>query len=229
MGFIENEERGMRRHQVKEMIADGESDTVEFKRKCVSAEKIARELIAFANSGGGFLLVGVDDDGKIVGVESEKTEIAVIMEACQQYIRPAIEPEIHIVNFRREDVIVVEVAESQLKPHRLVFPDDGQDHANYYDSVFVRQGEASVQASKELAKVLEAQNPDAQPVTLSIGRHEKTVFEFLDSHPHITVSDFARISKIPEPRAAKLLVRLVRAGALNINQGQEADFYTLVG
>ncbi len=221
----------MRRHQVKEMIADGESDTVEFKRKCVSPEKIARELIAFANSGGGFLLVGVDDDGKIVGVESEKTEMAVINEACQRYIRPALEPDIHIVNFRRDDVIVVEVAESQLKPHRLVCPDDdSQDRdKNFYESVFVRQGEASVQASKELARVLEAQNPDAQPVTLSIGRHEKTVFEFLDSHPHITVSDFARISKISEPRAAKLLVRLVRAGALNINLGQEADFYTLVG
>ena len=80
-----------------------------------------------------------------------------------------------------------------------------------------------------MAKVLEAQNPNSRPVTLSIGPHEKNVFEYLDNNPHITVSDFARISKIPEQRAAKLLVRLVRAGALNINLGQEADFYTLVG
>ena len=124
----------MRRHQVKEMISDGESDTVEFKRKCASPEKIARELIAFANSGGGYLLVGVDDDGRIVGVESEKSEIAVINEACRQYIRPALDPEIHIVHFRGDDVVVVDVAESSLKPHRMVWPDESTEE-NIYTSV----------------------------------------------------------------------------------------------
>lgn len=56
----------MRRSQLKEMILSGESTTVEFKRKFTSPEKIAKELTSFANTKGGYLLIGVDDDKKIV-------------------------------------------------------------------------------------------------------------------------------------------------------------------
>ena len=52
----------MRRSQLKEMILSGESTTVEFKRKFTSPEKIAKELTSFANTKGGYLLIGVDDD-----------------------------------------------------------------------------------------------------------------------------------------------------------------------
>ncbi|MCK7528022.1 MAG: ATP-binding protein [Ignavibacteriales bacterium] len=42
------------------------------KRKFSTHDKIAREMIAFANTKGGYVLFGIDDDKKIVGVESEK-------------------------------------------------------------------------------------------------------------------------------------------------------------
>ena len=44
------------------LIEDGESETVEFKRKFSTSRKIAKEMIAFANTKGGYILFGVDDD-----------------------------------------------------------------------------------------------------------------------------------------------------------------------
>ena len=48
--------------ELNEMIEGGENDIVEFKRKFSSPEKIAKEMIAFANSKGGSILFGIDDD-----------------------------------------------------------------------------------------------------------------------------------------------------------------------
>ena len=62
----------MRRSELKELIAEGESTTLEFKRKFTSPEKIAKEIAAFANTKGGYLLIGVDDDKRIYGVKSDR-------------------------------------------------------------------------------------------------------------------------------------------------------------
>ncbi|MCC6398020.1 MAG: ATP-binding protein, partial [Bacteroidetes bacterium] len=66
---------------VNRLIEEGEGFEIEFKRKVSTQEKIARALIAFANTKGGHILFGVDDDGSIVGVESEKSEVDLIYEA----------------------------------------------------------------------------------------------------------------------------------------------------
>ncbi|HQT92229.1 MAG TPA: ATP-binding protein, partial [Candidatus Kryptobacter bacterium] len=67
--------------ELKALISEGENFKIEFKRQFSSIEKIAKELIAFANTKGGMILFGVDDDGTIYGVESEKSEIDLIYEA----------------------------------------------------------------------------------------------------------------------------------------------------
>src|SRR5271169_3490784 len=97
------------------LIEEGEGFTIEFKRKISSAEKIARALIAFANTKGGTILFGVDDDGSILGVESEKTEIDLIEEAGNNFCDPPIAPSIDIIPFNSKDVIAASVDESDDK------------------------------------------------------------------------------------------------------------------
>ena len=55
--------------ELRKLISKGEGLHLEFKRKALHPDKILRELIAFANSGGGILLVGVDDDKSIPGLK----------------------------------------------------------------------------------------------------------------------------------------------------------------
>ena len=56
----------MNKHPLSNLIALGEGFTTEFKRTSIS--NLGREICAFANATGGVILIGVDDDGEIVGV-----------------------------------------------------------------------------------------------------------------------------------------------------------------
>src|SRR5579883_2280857 len=111
----------LRRHELEEMIDGGESLTVEFKRLFSSPEKMAKEMIAFANTKGGTLLVGVDDDGTVVGVQSEKSEVSELEHTSEFLCEPPVKVDIQIVNWPGgKEVVVVTVPESKEKPHTLV-------------------------------------------------------------------------------------------------------------
>src|SRR3972149_5082325 len=97
--------------ELKLLIEEGEGFHLEFKRKVSTPEKIARALIGFANTKGGTILFGVDDDKTIVGVESEKTEMEMIQTAGRVHCDPPIEPEVEILSYRGMDIIAVTVDE----------------------------------------------------------------------------------------------------------------------
>src|SRR5712664_591347 len=99
-------------HDVNLLIEEGEGFAVEFKRRISSPEKIARTVISFANTKGGTILFGVDDDGSIVGVESEKSEVELVEIAGREFTDPRIRPYIDIVPFDGRDVIVCHIHES---------------------------------------------------------------------------------------------------------------------
>lgn len=213
----------MRRSQLKEMILSGESTTVEFKRKFTSPEKIAKELTSFANTKGGYLLIGVDDDKKIVGIQSEKEDMSRLEQACLFYCEPILEPIIYIVPVDYKDILAIYIPESEQKPHYVLDPSAPNEK-----KVYIRQGEESVSASKEMIRILRSQSNDSQPLTLSIGDKERRLFEYLDKQKRATIKDFSSLVNISDRRAARLLVRLVRAGVLNIHTDQSYDYYTLV-
>jgi predicted HTH transcriptional regulator len=89
----------MNYREVEAMIEEGEGFTIEFKRRISSPEKIARTIISLANTRGGTILFGVDDDGSIVGVESEKSEMELIEIAGRDFADPPITAGIDVVAF----------------------------------------------------------------------------------------------------------------------------------
>lgn len=59
----------MELQELKYILEEGESQYIEFKREFPKqADDIAKEIVAFANSSGGILFVGIDDNGEIIGV-----------------------------------------------------------------------------------------------------------------------------------------------------------------
>lgn len=208
-------------HDVVSLIEGGEGFRVEFKRLVTSPEKIAKSMIAFANTKGGSILFGVDDDGKIVGVESEKTEVELLEEAGSRYCDPPIAPRLEIVPFNGKDVIVATVQESNDKPHQYVGEDSGGPR------VYIRVNDKSVLASKEVVKILRDERPDGEPLQLSIGENERRLFCYLEEYERITLKQFCRLVNISERRASRILVKLVRAGAIRIHTLEKEDFFTL--
>lgn len=211
--------------EFKELIAGGESSTVEFKRKISTPEKIAKEIVAFTNTKGGYLIVGVDDDGTIYGIESEKYEIEAITHCCQFLIDPPIEPDIQILNIKNKYLAVVYIKESENKPHKLV---SGNTDDDSVPQAYIRIGEKSVPASKEMEKILAGRNRDSKPVTLYIGDKEKRLFRYLEQNEKATINDFAVLVNISKRRARQIIVKLVRAGVLNIHCEAQTDYFTLV-
>lgn len=71
----------MKSNEVYEIINNGENSYVEFKEEGIKPKDLADEIVAFANSEGGIILIGVDDDGCIKGISDtliEEKKVAVI-------------------------------------------------------------------------------------------------------------------------------------------------------
>jgi len=208
--------------ELYKLIEEGETDTVEFKRKFSSPQKIAKEMIAFANSKGGKILFGVDDDKKIVGVDSEKSEIELIDTAAKFFSEPEIHYTTDIVPIKNLDVIVINIPESKTKPHKLIDEND-----NETSRVYVRYNDKSIIASKETVNILKFMNSDS-PLVISLGDLEKTLLDFLEENDSITVKKFKKLANISERRASRALVNLVRAGVLRHHRLDDREFYTLI-
>jgi len=214
----------MNQIEFNEILEKGENNYIEFKRKVSSLEKIAKEVIAFANTKGGKIFFGVDDDGKIYGVESEKSEIDLIEESCKVYCNPPITPEIEIFHYKGKDIIIANIPESINKPHFLF---EGNLKLTKDSKVYIRVNDKSVLASKEVIQVLRNERPDAKPVKISIGENERRLLDFVEKNERVTVKQFSELVNISERRASRILVKLVQLGVLRIHTLEKEDYFTL--
>jgi predicted HTH transcriptional regulator len=213
----------MNHKKVLELIEEREGVHVEFKQRFSSHEKIAKELIAFANTNGGYLLIGIDDDASVYGIESEKSDTELIRETAEKFCEPPINYEISFHEIKHKEVLVVEVFESKIKPHRI------QDFNKSLDlntaQVYVRVNDKSILASKEMIKLMQTSTSGKSLVNYNVGKVEKSVFEFLDRNEFITVKELSRYSNISERRASRTLIKLVRANILLIHVKDNGENY----
>ncbi len=79
------------RTELLEIIANGENSEVEFKRDDLQNHLLAKEIVAFCNFEGGMVLLGVEDDGSISGLNRTNLEDW-ITTTCRDKIRPAVTP-----------------------------------------------------------------------------------------------------------------------------------------
>lgn len=218
----------MKRANVLKLIEEGENIHCEFKLKFSSYEKIAREICAFANTKGGCILFGVDDNKGIIGVESEKSETELIIDSAEKYCEPPVPVNISYMDFYGKEIVIVEVNESNQKPHRL------QDYLTDFDInkavVCVRVNDKSVQASKELIRLLKARTDSLELVKYIIGNNEKIVFDYLAQNETISVKELSSLANISDRRASRTLVKMARANLLLIHTKDNGeDYFTSAG
>jgi len=104
-----------------EEIKKGESKTLEFKEKLPSNESIAKTIIAFSNTSGGKLIIGVNDNREIVGLKDidifdlQDKISSIVYDNCN----PHILPEIYTENINDNNILVIEVFRGNLLPYYL--------------------------------------------------------------------------------------------------------------
>lgn len=97
----------MDKKQLLEIIEKGESEEVEFKRSFNSTQEAAKIMTAFANTKGGILFYGVDDNKTLIGVKENTDSIQQNISSAAQTIAPPIVPEIKIYDIEAKKIIAV--------------------------------------------------------------------------------------------------------------------------
>jgi predicted HTH transcriptional regulator len=106
--------------RLEDLLQQPEGKTLEFKRDLSSPGPALRTLVAFANSAGGRLVLGVEDRARtVVGVKAPLDLEERLASVVADSIEPPILPEIEIVPWRKTHVLVATVHPSALRPHHL--------------------------------------------------------------------------------------------------------------
>ena len=113
---------------IQSLIDSGEGYNVEFKVRVPSiVRELTEEICAFANADGGYLLIGVDDNGQIIGTGLENDKRSAIQGSISE-ISPALHCDMYAVNIEDKTVWVIDVPSGKDKPYI------------FSGSIFVREG-----------------------------------------------------------------------------------------
>jgi ATP-dependent DNA helicase RecG len=92
------------------LISQNEGKTLEFKENTKSLASIIKAVVAFANTSGGNIVIGVEDkDKKIVGVENPLLEEERLASAIADSVEPLIIPDIQIMSIRTKELLIIQV------------------------------------------------------------------------------------------------------------------------
>lgn len=207
---------------LRELVRRGEGHCLEFKLKTNHPDKIVRGIVAFANTDGGTLLIGVGDDGTIPGLKYADEDEYLLVRAIEKFCFPAISYTLDRVQLHDErEVLVFRIPRSPHRPH-YILPDPADPENK---KVYVRVDDKSVQASKEVREIMKGERADRN-VRFTYGDKEKVLMNHLGQNTHITVDAFAMLANIPRKVASRTLVLLVLANVLDIFPSDVVDRYT---
>jgi len=120
----------MTQHELDTIIQSGEGYKTEFKRNVNS--DLAKEIVAFANSSGGIILIGVEDDGTIAGITVDNSLRSKVQMAARDC-----DPSINVSMRTFKNVLIVDVHEGKDKPYRCT------------NGFYIRNGASSIKLSTQ--------------------------------------------------------------------------------
>lgn len=204
---------------VYSFIREGEHLRQDFKFEISDARKIARSLVAFANTDGGRLLVGVKDNGRIAGVRSDE-EYYMIEAAATMYCKPIIpfSSRIHPVDGKT-------VLEIGIQSDPINRPFKAKSEQNTWDA-YIRVKDQNIQANPWLLKWWERQK-EKSPVTIRYKSKEQQLLDLLNHHGKIKISDFVRAAHVPTREAEEILLDFSLLDIITFQQTED-DLYFFI-
>ncbi len=135
--------------KIAEAIVRGEGPRLDFKRDLSSPKSVLKDIVAFANTAGGTVVIGLEDDGSVAGVADPLREEERLSSKISDGIEPQLLPEIYAVSHGEQELLVVEVAHH---PAPFYLRSEGSERG-----VYVRLGSTSRRAEPETLAELRRQ------------------------------------------------------------------------
>ncbi len=186
--------------ELQNLISQGEHLHQDFKYFVQDSRKIARSLCAFANTDGGRLLIGVKDNGAIVGVKTDE-EFYMIEAAAEIYSKPPVTFVSKIWKIAGKSVLEINIPESTKKPHFVINQDGTRES-------FIRIDDENIIAPSVITKIWIKQNQKKDRLMRYSGA-EEILFDYLELNQHITVSAFKKLAKLSEKSCVEIISNLV--------------------
>lgn len=100
------------------LISQGENSAVEFKSAQVHPDSLARELVAFANTQGGTVLLGVEDNGEVGGLPDDKDYEEWVMNIARENVIPALDVSTNQLTHQHKTVLLIQIPKGPDKPYQ---------------------------------------------------------------------------------------------------------------
>jgi len=205
-------------HPIKELISQGESLHLDFKFEISDAAKIARSLVAFANTEGGKLLVGVKDNGAIAGVRSEE-EFYMIQNAAHRFCQP----EVHFTSkewvLEGKKVLEINIPFSPGYPHRA--PDS---EGNF--KAFIRVADENLLADGVMMKIWKKRKEN-KTIKFHYRETEEKLLKILRKEGKINTIRFMQLTGVSKYEAEQILSDLVILKILELKITGQQSWYFL--
>ena len=203
---------------IKKLILDGEGVTLDFKQTITNCNKIAKTMTSFANNKGGKLLIGVANDGKILGVKAEEEEKYMILKAANMYCKPSLVPIFEEIYIDDKIILQVEIKKSMLKPHYALV--DGQQWA-----VYIRIKDKSVLADELVVEVIKRENNKEASGTEYLTT-EKDVLTYLQANKSFTTKEYSTMFNLSYYKTQCILINLVLSGIIKLHSTENETYFT---
>ena len=185
---------------IKNLIQSGENQQLDFKFEISDSRKIAKTLVAFSNTDGGTLLIGVKDNGKIAGVRTEE-EFYMVQAAANMYCKPDI-----LFDSKRWVIDGKTVLEVTI--HKGInIPYMAETAPNKW-LAYIRVKDENILATSVHMKVWKNKIRD-RGILIEYSDKVKKLMEFLDRNPSISISKFCRTAFLPKSAAENILADLI--------------------
>lgn len=203
--------------ELKRRIAAGEGVKLDFKHAIDGKAKIARTLVAFANTEGGSLLIGVKDNGKLVGVFPEE-EYYMIEGAASMYCSP--EVAFSTIVWEEEHHLILEIiVEKSAKRHKAK---DEDGNWRYY----VRIKDQTLRSNKILEKIWRLERFGSEK-PLAFDDSTKALLVFLSEYQCVSLSKMYTNLPFTKKTIENLLARLVFWGVVEMKMTESGTRYCI--
>jgi predicted HTH transcriptional regulator len=203
---------------LQDYISEGEHLSQDFKFRIDDQRKIARTLCAFANTAGGRLLIGVKDNGKVVGVDPQE-EFYMIDGAASLFCTPQVKFTSRIWKEDHKLVLEITVPFSLDRPHRS--PDEMEKLRQY-----IRIGDETLVAGKIQEKVWAMQRSHVSRPE-KFGESEMGLLQTLQRLQPVSLSKLYKLSGLPLKEVDRLLVLLICWNVVEIVHSKEGTKFRL--